>query len=157
MQDETLVTVPAEQLDALQGRSMEELEVWMLGQEQAPYEITHHFGPSIYIRQAFIPAGAIALGHAHKGPHMVTLLEGKMAVLMDGKIEVIVAPATYLSPAGRKLVYVMEDLTIQNVYATDLTDLDELEDALVDKSNAWRAHELEAEASLLLYAVGEAA
>jgi uncharacterized cupin superfamily protein len=157
MQDETLVTVPAEQLDVLQGRSMEELEVWMLGQEQAPYEIAHHFGPSIYIREASVPAGSIVLGHAHKEPHMVVLLEGKMAVLMDGKIEVVVAPKTWLSSAGRKLAYVMEDLTIQNIYATDLTDVDELEVALIDKSNAWREHELEEEASLLLYAVGEAA
>ena len=157
MQDENHLVAAEQRLNALGGHTMEELESWMLTQPQAQHETLHHFGPSVYIREASVPAGSIVLGHAHKGPHMVVLLEGKMAVLMDGKIEVVVAPATFLSAAGRKLAYIMEDLIIQNIYATDETDIEKLEDLLVDKSNTWTAHELEAEAELLLYAVGEAA
>lgn len=157
MQDENQLVAAEQRLNALGGHTMEELESWMLTQPQAQHETVHHFGPSVYIREAFIPAGSIALGRAHKGPHMVTVLEGKMAVLMDGEVKVIVAPATFLSAAGRKLVYVMEDLTIQNIYATDETDIKKLEDLLVDKSNTWKADELEAETELLMYAVGKAA
>tara|TARA_R110000772_G_scaffold31234_6_gene77209 strand:- start:7850 stop:8317 length:468 start_codon:yes stop_codon:yes gene_type:complete len=145
------------QLAALGGRSMEDLEQWMLEQPQAPYQLNHHFGPGVYIREAVIPAGTIALGHPHRGQHMVVILEGVMATLMDGEVKVISGPATFLSDAGRKLVYVIEDLTIQNIYATEETDIEKLEDMLVDKSRPWDSVEIEDGTQLLLSAVGEVA
>lgn len=157
MSEETQLTVIKNKLRDFSGQTMNDMESWLLQQPQAAYDTKHHFGPNIYIREASVPAGAVVLGHAHKEPHLAVVLEGQMAVLMDGEITVVTAPATFLSPAGRKLAYIMEDLIIQNIFATDETDIDKLEDMLVDKSEAWKQHELEAETELLLYAMSEEA
>jgi hypothetical protein len=142
-------------VQALHGHSLTDIESWMLQQEQAPYETRHHFGPGVYIREATLPAGALVMGHAHRNPCLNVMLKGAMAVLIDGEVKVIEGPATFMSPAGRKLAYIIEATTIQNVFATEETDIDKLEDTLVDKSDTWSAHELEASTQLLLAPVGE--
>ena len=134
----------------LRGHSMEDIEGWLLQQEQAPYETQHHFGPGVYIREATLPAGTIVMGHAHRNPCLNVVIKGTMAVLIDGAVKVIEGPATFVSPAGRKLAYIIETTTIQNVFATDETDVDKLEELLVDKSDTWREHELAAGTQLLL-------
>jgi len=142
-------------MQALGNHPLEDIEGWMLQQQQVPCETTHHFGPNLYIREAAMPAGAIVMGHAHRNPCLNVMIKGKMAVLIDGSVKVVEGPTTFVSPAGRKLAYIIEDVTIQNVFATDETDVDKLEDLIVDKSDTWRAHELEADTQLLLSSLGE--
>ena len=111
------------------------LEAMMLAEPQVDCPVTHHFGPSLYIREAFLPADTFVLGYAHKSETMNILLKGKMAVLVDGKVKLIEGPMTFVTGAGRKLALLLEDCTFQNVYATDETDLDVLEEMFIDKAN----------------------
>lgn len=111
------------------------LEAMMLAEPQVDCPVTHHFGPSLYIREIFIPADTFALGRVHKAETMNILLKGKMAVLVDGEVKLIEGPMTFVTGAGRKLALILEDCTFQNVYATDETDLDVIEEMFIEKSN----------------------
>ena len=111
------------------------LEAMMLAEPQVDCPVTHHFGPSLYIREIFIPADTFALGRVHKAETMNILLKGKMAVLVDGEVKLIEGPMTFVTGAGRKLALILEDCTFQNVYATNETDLDVIEEMFIDKTN----------------------
>lgn len=111
------------------------LEAAMLAEPQVDCPVTHHFGPNLYIREIFIPADTFALGRVHKAETMNILLKGKMAMLFNGEVKLIEGPATFVTGHGRKLVLVIEDCTFQNVYATDETDLDVIEEMFIDKTN----------------------
>jgi hypothetical protein len=136
-------------------KSLEEIEGEMLAGTQVDCPITHHFGPDIYIREALMPAGTMVMGHAHRKPSMNVMVAGKMAVLIDGVAQIMEAPMIFTAPAGRKLAYIIEDVVIQNVYATSETDVQKLEDQIVDKSATWQEHKLQADAALLLIAAEE--
>jgi predicted methyltransferase MtxX (methanogen marker protein 4) len=69
---------------------------------------------------------------------MNMLAKGKLAVASDGDARVIEAPYLFASEGGRKLVYVIEDAVLMNIYATEETDIDVIEETFVDKSDAWR-------------------
>jgi len=112
-----------------------DLEAMMLAEPQVDCPVTHHFGPSLYIREIFIPADTFALGRVHKAETMNILLKGKMAVLVDGEVKLIEGPMTFVTGAGRKLALILEDCTFQNVYATDETDLDVIEEMFIEKNS----------------------
>ena len=123
--------------------SMDVIESEMLSLPQVDCPVTHHFGPGVYIREAFLPAGTYVMGHAHKCEHMNMMIKGKMAVIVNGEAKVIEGPYIFTGQPGRKLAYIIEDTVFQNIYGTDETDLDVIEDMYVDKSAAWVASEIE--------------
>ena len=118
--------------------SLDQIEAMMLAAPQIDISVSHHFGPGIYIRSGFMPAGVYAIGHSHKKPHMNMLAKGKLAIASDGDVRVIEAPYLFASEGGRKLVYVIKDAVLMNIYATEETDIDVIEETFVDKSDAWR-------------------
>lgn len=65
------------------------------------------------------------------------MLQGKL-ILLDlatGDTTVLTAPMTFESDAGgRKIAYILEEVIWCNVHVTDVTDLDELEELLIDKN-----------------------
>ena len=113
------------------------LEAAMLAEPQVDCPVTHHFGPNLYIREIFIPADTFALGRVHKAETMNILLKGKMAVFADGEVKLIEGPVTFVTGAGSKLALIIEDCTFQNIFATNETDIEKLEDMFVDKSQQW--------------------
>jgi len=136
-----IILSPAEETMTLADR----LEAKALSLNLPPIDCgsRHHFGCGVYIREVTIPAGTYVIGHAHKGPHLCNMLAGTLAFVDEngGPPTVITAPATFVAPAGRKVAFVVEDCVFQNIFATDLTDVDELERLLVTKSPAFVAHE----------------
>jgi len=44
---------------------IEQVESCMLKEEQVDCPVTHKFGPGIYIREVFLPAGSYVVGHHH--------------------------------------------------------------------------------------------
>ena len=116
------------------------LEEKMLSEPQVECPVTNYFGPNLYIRETFLPKNTYVLGHSHKAETMNILLKGKMAVLVDDEVKLIEGPLTFMSEAGRKLAYILEDCIFQNVYSTDETDLEKLEDMFIEKSKVWIEH-----------------
>ena len=103
---------------------------------QVECPVQHHFGPGVYIRECAMPAGAIIVGQYHRQASLNVMLKGRMVLLVDGKASVVEAPFMVTSPPGRKAAYVLEDAVWQNIFATDETDIDKLEDMFVDKHAA---------------------
>jgi hypothetical protein len=123
--------------------SVEEAEVAMLPMPQVDCPVTHYFGPGIAIREVFLPAGTLAVGHKQKFAQLNIMLRGKVVMLQDdGTLRTVSAPLIYTGQPGRKIGYALEDTVWQNVYATDLTDADAVEAAFIEKSDAWQEHQL---------------
>ena len=98
-------------------------------------EEAHHFGPGIYIKEVTMPAGAVIVGKVHKVEHMCVMLTGRMILVQeDGSKQELIAPATFVAKPGRKVAYIIETTVFQNIYATDETDVEKLENMFVDNS-----------------------
>ena len=124
---------------------LEDLEAALLDMPQVECPVFHRFGPGIYIREVHMPAGTLAMGHGQRFEHTNILLQGKVAVIIDGVVQVLEAPLYYVGKPGRKFGYVIEDVIWQNIYATDETDVDKLEEMFLDKSATWHDHNEAAE------------
>jgi len=127
-----------EKMLALIASNVVESEKAMLAVEQTDCPVFHNFGPGIYIREVHAKAGSLIVGHHHKYAHTNVLLKGRMLLVSDNGILDFKAPHMFVWPAGRKIAYFPEDMIFQNIYATELTDLDEIENHLVEKSEAWQ-------------------
>ena len=114
------------------------VEEYLLSQDQADCPVNHYFGPGVCIRELFVPAGSLVLSHKHKEQTMNILLKGKAAVVINEEVRVIEGPYIFVSEPGRKLGYAIEDVVWQNVFATDETDPEKIEDMFVDKTDAWK-------------------
>lgn len=120
----------------------DQVEAKLLELPQVDCPVLHHFGPGVYIREVRMPAGSLILGHRHRNAHTNILVQGRLKFLNEGgEVVELVAPAVLTSNPGRKLAYIIEDTVWQNVYATEEKDVEKLEAALLDKSDAWLEHQ----------------
>lgn len=132
-----LVTTGRQALTIL--TQMENAEKEMLQYPQADCPVVHHFGPGVCIREVFMPAGTLAIGHRQKYEHLNLMLRGKVMVINDdGSAHILSAPMIFVGQPGRKIGYVVEDMVWQNIYATDLKNADDVEAYFIEKSEDWR-------------------
>mgnify|MGYP006135733845 CR=1 len=108
--------------------------------------LEHHFTPTmeeyddsrLYARQCSVPAGMMFTGKLHRHPHIVSLIQGSMAIVSEDGRKVVSAPSTWAAPAGSKRAfYALEDSVLLNVHITkikDETNLDELEEEVIAPS-----------------------
>lgn len=116
------------------------LEVRMLAEPQASCPVYHHFGPGVYIRELHMKAGTLAIGHEQRYPHLNVVIKGRVSMFLpDGSTREI-GPGTFVGQPGRKVGHVLEDTVWQNIYATNETDIDKLEEMFLIKSDAWKQH-----------------
>jgi hypothetical protein len=102
---------------------------------QVDCQTKHYFGPSLYIREVTMPAGTVVIGKPHRKEHMCVMLQGRMIVVAgDGTKQELVAPMTFVGSPGRKVAYILETTVFQNILATDETDIEVLENMLVDNT-----------------------
>lgn len=127
------------------------VERGFLEQEQVDCPVVHRFGPGIYIREVHIPAGTMSIGHYQTTEHLNVMLKGKVIMInADGSKITVEAPQTFVSPPGRKVGVILEDMIWQNIYATDETDIEKLEATYLKKSITFNEH-LKAQNMLLTY------
>lgn len=105
---------------------------WMMDMQQVECPLTHYFAPGIYVREIFMPADTNIIGKIHKTEHLNVVLQGRVAVIHEGgAFDVITAPYTFTSKAGvGKALYIYEDCVWQTIHATDLRDINALEELL---------------------------
>ena len=122
---------------------VEQVEAQCLRLPQVECEVTHVFPPGIYWRELSIPAGTFCIGHKHRTAHLNVMLKGRVLVLVDGVTKELSAPQRFISPPGvRKMVLALEDTIWVNVHHNpeNETDIDRLEEALVEKSAVFIEH-----------------
>jgi hypothetical protein len=118
------------------------VEAGMLQQEQVECPVVHRFGPNIYIREVTLPSGSFSIGHYQKTTHLNIMLTGKVTMVNeDGSTKELIAPQTFVSSPGRKIGYIHETVVWQNVYSTDETDVEKLEEMFLEKSMAFKEHQ----------------
>lgn len=102
-----------------------------LPQTECP--LTHRFAPGVYLREIFMPAGAIVIGKIHRTEHFNVLIRGAcMIVHDDGSREELRAPLTFVSKAGvQKVLVILEDTIWQTIHPTTETDMTRLEAELI--------------------------
>jgi len=106
-------------------------------------ELEHFFTPtdddygcSTYARQLFMPKGMVVVGKLHKKPHLTFLMKGTILVVSEnGGRQRLTGPLTFVSPAGAKRVfYIEEDTILTTVHLTKQTeekDLDKVEEEVI--------------------------
>ena len=82
-----------------------------------------------------MPSGTMVVGHVHKTEHFNIVLTGRAVVYCEGMTSKVEAPCMFKSGAGaQKVLYIQEDMRWMTVHPTQETDVERLEDMLVDKS-----------------------
>lgn len=104
---------------------------------QVACNVSHFFGPGIYIKECRVPAGTYAIGELHKTSCTNILSKGRVSVIKpDGSVTELIAPMIFVSEPARNIGYFHEDTVWQNVYATSETDLTKLDEMFIDKNIA---------------------
>jgi hypothetical protein len=126
-------------LQVITEEKVQRLEKAFLQEKQADCPVVHRFGPNIYIREVSIPAGIFSIGHYQKTEHLNIMLAGRVLMVNeDGSKTELIAPQIFVSKPGRKIGYILEDMTWQNVYSTNETDIEKLEAMFLEKSMTWQ-------------------
>jgi hypothetical protein len=100
--------------------------------ERIDAPLVHRFTPGLYVREIFMPKGAIIISKIHKTEHPYTVSKG-WARVFDGKgIVDIRAPYTGITkPGTRRVLLIVEDCIWTTYHPSNETDLDKLEEQLI--------------------------
>lgn len=101
-------------------------------------ELFHHFADGLYAREMRIPAGSLIVGKQHKYPCLNFIMAGSAEVRSHEGAKRYDAPHIFTSEAGTKrAMYAVSDLTWVTVHPTCETDLERLEESLIDDHSAF--------------------
>lgn len=98
--------------------------------------LTHTFSDGVYAREIFMPKGMMVIGQVHNTTHLNLVSKGSALVVDNaGRVSRVTAPFTFESKAGvRKVLFILEDMFWTTIHVTNETDIEVLENTLVDKS-----------------------
>jgi hypothetical protein len=107
-------------------------ENYLRKMEQMEIPANHHFAPGLYAREIFIPKGAFLTGAAHKTEHLI-VFDGDIHVWTEGGMTRLTGHHTLVSKPGAKRVgYAFGDTWCTCFFHTDKTDIDAIEDELLE-------------------------
>jgi hypothetical protein len=128
-----MIIQPTVKVDIKQ--NLDNLAVAVKSAPQVECPEKHHFGPNIYIKEVTLPAGSVIVGKYHRHEHLCNMVAGRMIVVdSEGNRTELIAPMTFMAKSGRKIAYIIETVVFQNIYSTSETDIQKLEDMIVDNS-----------------------
>lgn len=100
--------------------------------EDIQLPVHHHFSNGLYVRQLDIPKGMVIVGKRHREATLNILAKGSMIIICNGEKVQIDAPYTFTSePLVKKSAYTLEDCAFINIFKTDSTDLDIIEEQFI--------------------------
>ena len=101
--------------------------------EQAELKTDHYFSEGMYCRKVFRPAGTLIVGKVHKKDHFFMCVAGEIIAWTENGMKNLYAGDIIESKQGTKRVtYAMTDAIGITVHKTDKTDLDEIEQELIE-------------------------
>ena len=121
-----LAKIPTiEQIDKLQRE--------MANMPQVEFKTDHYFSEGMYCRKVFRPAGTLIVGKVHKKDHFFMCVSGEIIAWTENGMKNLVAGDIIESKQGTKRVtYALTDAIGITVHKTDKTDLDEIEQELIE-------------------------
>lgn len=88
---------------------------------------------NLYSRTIFMPKGLICTSKIHRTEHQFVVSKGVLKVWMGGGWQLIKAPYIGITkPGARRALMILEDTIWTTFHPTTLTDLDEIEKALIE-------------------------
>ena len=115
------------------------LERFLLQAQPVECPLKHYFADGCYVREIFMPAGAMVTGHIHKHEHIAHVSCGEFWVYDGtGRTEHIKAPMTFVSKPGiKRALWIIEDtifLTIHRLRDPDERRIPILEDEYISRT-----------------------
>ena len=100
---------------------------------QVEFKTDHYFSEGMYCRKVFRPAGTLIVGKVHKKDHFFMCVSGEIIAWTENGMKNLVAGDIIESKQGTKRVtYALTDAIGITVHKTDKTDLDEIEQELIE-------------------------
>jgi len=124
-----IVVAPKFELDAENRAAILRLEDAARQLPQIDLPVKHYFAPGVYVREIFMPAGAVVTGRVHLQDGITMVLQGAFRFTDGGEVKEVRAPCTWVSPKGaKKALYILEDCILSGCFAnpTDERDVDKL-------------------------------
>lgn len=98
---------------------------------QVDMPVDHKFTDGLYSRKILIPAGTCLTGKVHRKGDITIVPYGRIKVLTEDGFKEVVGPCDFVgTPGVKKIAYAVEDTLWINVFATENTDLDAIEEEL---------------------------
>lgn len=114
--------------------SVDALEREVLALPQVDLRTTHVLSGGVYARTIYIPAGTVLTGATHKKDH-VNVVCGDISVTTDEGVKRITGYHVIPTKAGSKRAGVAHADTVwTTICETELTDVEAIEDELVEES-----------------------
>jgi hypothetical protein len=100
----------------------------------APLPLEHRFTPGLYSRTIFMPKGLLCTSKIHKTEHQYVVSKGVLRVWSEELgWQMIRAPFIGITnPGARRALCILEDTVWTTFHPTTLTDLKEIEAALIE-------------------------
>jgi hypothetical protein len=96
------------------------------------FDVRHSFAPGMYIREMFIPKGAVVVGKMHRAECLNICPMGDIDIVTtEGNVHIVAPFYAVSAPGAQKIGFAREDTIWINVFHTDETDIDKLEAGLV--------------------------
>ena len=104
----------------------------MESDSQIDVPVFHHFAPNVYMRQMDAAAGTLMVTKMHRTEHFLIVLSGTATVYSsDGLLQVAGPQIIRTMPGTKRVIYFHDDSSWMTVHPTNLTDLEEIEQALI--------------------------
>lgn len=121
---------------------VEALEALILKHPQVDLQTKHELSGGVYARTIFIPAGTVLTGARHKKDH-VNIVFGDITVSTDDGMKRITGYHVIPTKAGMKRVgFAHADTAWTTVCQTELTDIEEIENELVEEAEKLQTRQL---------------
>jgi hypothetical protein len=115
---------------------LDNAEIIIATGEPVEMPLKHTFTDGMYIREIFMPAGTLLTSRIHKTNHPFVVTRGKCIVYDGDQVITITAPYTGITqPGTRRLLYIEEDTNWITYHATKLTDVNEIENEILEQRN----------------------
>lgn len=113
---------------------IDRLQAFMATMPQIELPTEHFFANGMYARFMPVKAGSLIVGKVHRTEHFFVLCHGTMRITDgNGAAQDITGPAVIVSQPGTKRAgLALTDTACLNIHRTDKTDLDEIEEELVE-------------------------
>lgn len=106
----------------------------MSGAPQLALQTEHYFADGMYCRTLFRPKGALIVGKIHKQEHFYIVVFGDVTVTCAGMRERVQGFKVFTSrPGTKRAVYAHEDSLCLTVHRTNETDIEKLDEILVEE------------------------
>lgn len=112
---------------------IDELEQVMMRFAAAECPLRHSFTPGLYSRTIKMPAGSIITSKIHRTEHPYIVSVGRCSVWIEGEgwVEIVAPYHGITKPGTRRVLVIHEDTVWTTFHPTHLTDLEAIEDEII--------------------------